>query len=119
MEKILVTMICALLLIHEMDAIRLREWKLFILLRDMKDETAYRIFTILHLPLYMLILYMVFYGNATASALWKGIIDLFLIGHGILHFGFRKHKENGFTSLFSKSIIYIMPVLAVLHFVCF
>ena len=36
----------SLLLIHEMDAIRTKEWKMFIILKDMADETAYKIFAV-------------------------------------------------------------------------
>ncbi|WP_368665131.1 DUF6713 family protein, partial [Paenibacillus borealis] len=42
----------ALLLLHEMDAIRAKEWRMFIILKDMEDNRVFKVFTILHLPLY-------------------------------------------------------------------
>ena len=42
----------SLILVHEMDAIRCKEWKMFIMLKDIKEEYGYLIFTLLHLPIY-------------------------------------------------------------------
>ena len=44
------------LLVHEMDAVRLGEWRIFPLLRSLRDETAYAAFTALHVPIYALLL---------------------------------------------------------------
>ncbi|XVL60972.1 hypothetical protein PWP87_04070 [Paenibacillus amylolyticus] len=46
----------SLFLLHEMDAIRRSEWKLFMVLKDMEDDKAYRYFTWIHLPMYTIIL---------------------------------------------------------------
>jgi len=40
---------------HEMDAIRTKEWRMLIILKDIADETAYKIFTLAHLPLYFIV----------------------------------------------------------------
>jgi hypothetical protein len=45
------------LLTHEMDAIRLREWKIFPILTALPDEQGYTVFTALHVPLYALLLW--------------------------------------------------------------
>jgi hypothetical protein len=42
-------------------------------------------------------------------------LDVFLIFHTIIHFSFRKKAVNGFTSIYSNSLIYGMGVLTVLH----
>lgn len=115
MEQLLFLFIFSLLLIHEMDAVRTKEWRMFIILKDMKDETAHRVFTIIHLPLYLCALYALSIGG-TASYVLKIIIDAFLIGHAALHYAFRNHSGNGFESGFSKTIIYGAATLAVLHF---
>ena len=44
------------LLTHEMDAIRLREWKIFPILTALPDEQGYTVFTALHVPLSALLL---------------------------------------------------------------
>ena len=42
----------SIFLLHEMDAIRRSEWRLFIVLKDMEDSKAYQVFTGIHLSLY-------------------------------------------------------------------
>ncbi len=115
MEQIIFSVIISLLLIHEMDAIRTKEWKMFVILKDMPEETAYRIFALIHLPLYFVVFYVIYCGGATANYVLKIIIDIFLLGHAVIHYGFRKHHNNGFISQFSKIIIYSMSVLALIH----
>ncbi len=46
-----------LLLVHEMDAIRCKEWRVFPITSRMEDEAGYRVFTLLHIPLYALLLW--------------------------------------------------------------
>lgn len=100
-----------------MDAVRVKEWKMFAVLKDMADETAYRIFMLAHLPIYISVLFCIVYGNTLTSNITKIVIDVFLIGHAVLHHSFRHKKENGFSSWLSKAIIYTMPLLALLHLV--
>ncbi|MGG1615277.1 DUF6713 family protein [Paenibacillus sp. NRS-1781] len=102
----------SLFLLHEMDAIRHSEWRLFIVLKDMEDSKAYKVFTFIHLPLYTIILSLLFSQYQTII-FW--FIDLFLIIHAILHLFFEKHPRNGFKNTFSRSIIYPMGILAVIH----
>jgi len=105
----------SLLLLHEMDAIRTKEWKMFFILKDMPDEKAYKIFTLFHFPLYFSIfMVLVLGGNSATNTLYL-ILDIFLIGHSIIHFCFRKNPNNRFSSLFSKAIIYSLAILAILH----
>ena len=42
----------ACLFTHELDAIQRHEWRIFPFLRKLKDETAFYIFTLLHIPLW-------------------------------------------------------------------
>ncbi|MDP9455373.1 MAG: hypothetical protein M3Q49_22425 [Actinomycetota bacterium] len=44
------------LLAHEMDAVKLREWKMLPVLSKMGEEAGYRMFALLHVPLYALLL---------------------------------------------------------------
>jgi hypothetical protein len=102
----------ALLFVHEMDAIRRREWKMFIVLRDMEDEKAYQAFTLLHIPLYVIILMVLFSADALIGFY---IVDIFLICHLFLHIGFRKNPANKLDGNISKAIIYISGSLALIH----
>lgn len=96
----------SLLLTHEMDAVRLAEWRLFLFLSKMREEQAYTVFTALHIPLYVLL----FWGLTQNSD--GGInqnlvigIDAFCVIHVFLHMLFIRHKEYQFHSVFSKLLI--------------
>ena len=114
-EAVLFLIIISLLLVHEMDAIRAKEWRLFIVLKDIAEETAYRIFTSIHLLLYFVILYFLICGGAITNYVTKLIIDIFLLVHAILHYCFRNKENNGFHYRYSKIIIYAMALLSLIH----
>jgi len=98
-----------------MDAIRTKEWKMFIVLKDMVDETAYKVFTLVHLALYFVVIFIMVQGGVLANSVLYYVIDIFLIGHTIIHYGFRNNPNNGFASKFSKVIIYSLGILAIIH----
>ena len=95
-----------------MDAVRKQEWRMIAVLKDMPDEKAYCIFTILHIPLYVLIFLLLLFDNTLVVFF---TIDIFLILHSLLHIGFSKHSENNLKNGFSKSIIFISGLLALIH----
>ena len=47
----------AFLSAHELDAIRQQEWRVFPITRALDDGGGYRLFVLLHIPLWMLILW--------------------------------------------------------------
>ncbi len=111
---ILFTINLSLLILHEMDAIRAKEWKMFIVLKDMKEKTAYLIFALAHLPLYIWVILLIpRLVMGECIALYLGV-NLFLVFHTIIHFLFRKKLDNGFTSVYSNLLIYSMGALAVI-----
>lgn len=102
----------ALLFVHEMDAIRKQEWKMFIILKDMEDEKAYRVFMLLHIPLYSAILYLLFSDYVRIGIY---ITDAFLIIHLLIHFLFRNHSGNKLNNRLSKCIINTAGIIAIAH----
>lgn len=92
------------LLVHEMDAVRCKEWKIFPVLSGMRDETGYVVFTALHLPIYALLFWGIFGGGGVSRGLIAGL-DLFFIVHVLLHLIFYNHPENRFRSPFSYTLI--------------
>lgn len=112
---VLFSIILALLFLHEMDAVKNAEWKMFVILKNMDDEKAYRVFSLLHLPLYaVLLLILISVSQQTAFY----IVDIFLIAHTILHLLFERHPQNGLKTAFSRCIIYTMGALAAVHLIC-
>jgi hypothetical protein len=95
-----------LLLAHEMDAIRQSEWRLFPILKDLRDEWGYRVFTALHVPLYVLLLAPLIGAGASGpnQALIVALNWFFLIHLG-LHIGLRRLPHYTFRSRFSWALI--------------
>ena len=107
----------SLLLLHEMDAIRVKEWKMFVVLKSMREETAYLVFSIVHLPLYFVVIFAVSHAFSSGYTLVYLLTDVFLIAHMVVHFLFRRNAANGFTSAYSNILIYAMGILASVHLV--
>jgi len=115
MELPLFVLVFALLLIHEMDAVRAKEWKMFIILKDLPDKKAYVIFTVIHIPLYFAAIFMITQAGTPTVLILQYAIDIFLVCHAVIHYCFKRHPENRFTSAFSKAMIYSAGVLAIVH----
>ncbi|MGB3634576.1 MAG: DUF6713 family protein [Rubrobacteraceae bacterium] len=92
------------LLVHEMDAIRAKEWKIFPGLSRMSDEAGYVTFTALHVPVYALLFWGLL-GDGGAPSLIFGL-DVFFVVHVLLHLIFYNHPENRFRSVFSYTLIF-------------
>ncbi len=92
------------LLTHEMDAIRCKEWKVFPVTSRMGEEAGFVAFTALHVPLYALILWGLFGGDGVNRGLLVGL-DVFFVGHVVLHLWFINRPEYRFRSAFSWTLI--------------
>jgi hypothetical protein len=97
------------LLTHELDAIRRREWRFFFAPVEVSEGAAYRIFTAVHVPLFVLLLWYL-----DSSMLRLGF-DVFLIVHGFLHAVLRNHPTVEFDDWFSSVWIFGGSSLAILH----
>lgn len=93
------------MLVHEMDAIRAKEWKIFPGLGRLKDETGYVVFAALHVPLYALLLWGLYGDDGVNRGLIAGL-DGFFIVHAFLHLILYNHPENRFRSVFSYTLIF-------------
>ena len=91
----------AFILLHEMDAMRCREWRIFPGLSLLSDKTGMITFLLLHIPLfYWLALEM----SRVAPTFITGF-NIFLIIHLLLHLLFLWHPKNEFKDWISWSII--------------
>ncbi|WP_152040894.1 DUF6713 family protein [Salinigranum salinum] len=97
--------------VHELDAVRNHEWRFFVARLSLDDETAYRAFTALHVPLFVGLLS---YGDVAGVQVG---LDAFLIVHGGLHLGLRNHPLLTFEGWFSGLWIYGGTLLGALHLV--
>ncbi len=69
-----------LMLMHEMDAIKSREWAIFPLVSRLDDRKGYYVFMIAHIPLYMLLLLGLGNGNGMNVTIRQGL-DIFFVVH--------------------------------------
>jgi hypothetical protein len=95
----------SLILTHEMDAIRLKEWKMFLLFSSMEESRGYSAFTAAHVPLYILLFWGLFGGTGGINAQLVRALDLFFIIHVGLHLLFMRHPHNQFRSPLSWALI--------------
>ncbi|MDT2381019.1 DUF6713 family protein [Enterococcus avium] len=102
-----------LLLTHEMDAIRHKEWEMFIFLKDLPENTAYLVFTLPHILLYALVLFFLLLNNITILY----VVDIFVICHLFIHFIFRRHLNNQLTGFWSLVIINLAGIIAAVHLI--
>lgn len=93
----------SLLLVHEMDAIRCKEWRVFPVTSRMGEEAGYVAFTALHVPLYALLLWGLLGGGVNRGLIFG--LDAFFVVHVVLHLSFIRHPEYRFRSVFSWALI--------------
>jgi len=94
------------LLIHEMDAIRRKEWAIFPGLSNLSDNTGYLVFTAAHIPLIFLLL-IGFAGGVIYQPAIRIMLDVFCLAHLILHALCHRMPKNEFHSRFSWLIILV------------
>lgn len=105
----------ALLFTHELDAIKRHEWRIFPFISRLPDDTAYHVFVLLHVPLFLLILWLNYHPSENVRYWFQLSMDVFFIVHLGLHRLFRRHAEYEFNSIFSKSIIFLNAVVGLAH----
>ncbi len=87
------------ILTHEMDAIKSREWTIFPLIARLDEKTGYIVFTTAHIPLYLVLLWVLFGPNGLNRGLIVGL-DIFFIIHVFLHVLLLRHPKNESSLLF-------------------
>lgn len=100
--------------IHEMDAIRCKEWRIFPGLSMLNDKLGHVLFVFAHIPLFFFI-YWQFSHTENKEAFIKGF-DIFMIVHLFLHVLFLKHNNNQFKDWISWSIIIGAAICGLLDF---
>lgn len=91
----------AFILMHEMDAIRCKEWRIFPGLAFLNDKAGFIAFIFLHIPLF----YWILIETQINNGQFRIGFDYFLIVHFILHLLFLMHKKNEFKDWISWTII--------------
>jgi hypothetical protein len=92
----------SLLLVHELDAVRCHEWRIFPGLSALSDQWGLRLFVLLHVPLMYALLGAVAAGPGVT---FIAALDLFFIVHLGLHLYFLRHPRNEFRDRLSWTLI--------------
>lgn len=106
MEMITSALCVSLMLCHELDAVQRREWRMLPLLNLIRDDAlAHRVFTALHIPLYVALLMGLAAEWADRPGDLRAGFDVFAIIHLGLHIAYTRHPENAFSGPLSWSLI--------------
>ena len=102
-ENALFFVALSLMLMHEMDAIRCQEWRIFPVLSMVDDPHAFRFFMIAHLPIYYLLIWLLITDAAGQTLVTA--LDIFFLLHLVLHLVSLRNPANEFTDWLSWSLI--------------
>ncbi|MGV6812815.1 MAG: DUF6713 family protein [Brevirhabdus sp.] len=102
----------AFFVLHELDAVRAREWRLLPVLRSMPDALGERIFLWAHLPISLGIFSILGRGEQSLAAM---LLSSFAVVHVVLHWVFRTNSENRFTSVTSWTFILGAGLFGAVH----
>jgi hypothetical protein len=91
------------LTLHEMDAVRCREWRIFPLLSLLNDKLGQIVFLFAHIPIFFFIYWKLTYTQDLLTFIQY--FDIFTMIHIGLHVLFLKHKNNEFKDWISWTII--------------
>jgi hypothetical protein len=102
-EHVLFYLGLSLLTIHEMDAMRCNEWRIFPGLSMLSEALGQMVFMLVHIPLFFFIYWQL--SQAPNREAFVDGFDIFMIIHAGLHILFLKHKNNEFKDWVSWTLI--------------
>ena len=115
MSELLFFVGVSMLLLHEMDAIDKKEWRLLFVLRKLDNGAALQWFITLHLPL-LVGLFILAGAGDTATVRWiQGSVDAFLIVHAGLHERLARGDGAVFANPFSRALIWGAGAVGAVH----
>jgi hypothetical protein len=89
-----------------MDAIANHEWRVLPILRSFSEETAFTAFSLLHIPLFAVLIALVSSSNPRVRRLSRIGVSVFLLAHAGLHMLYTGKADYEFDSLLSIFLIY-------------
>lgn len=91
------------LIVHEMDAIRCKEWRIYPGLSLLSDKAGQLLFVFAHIPLFIWVFYQL--TAITDNNAFINGLNIFMIIHIGLHLLFIRHKNNEFKDWISWTLI--------------
>lgn len=96
----------ALLASHEIDAALAAEWRLLYVLRSLPEPVAASAFTLAHVPLFALLLGLLFHPKPRVQVWARRGFMAFLVVHAGLHARLSGHPDYGFSGWDSNVLIF-------------
>lgn len=95
----------ALLLSHELDAVKHAEWQVLPLLRWLDDATGYVVFVLAHVPLFALMLWALSHQSAAVRRNTRLGLAAFMVIHAALHWAFHDDAAYHFEGWLSHGLV--------------
>ena len=105
------------LLIHEMDAVRCKEWRIFPLVALLEEKLGFQVFMLVHIPLFGILLWALI-GSETPTGWIRGL-NYFCLLHLIAHILYLRHPKNEFKDWMSWLWIIGAAFFSGLDLLCF
>jgi hypothetical protein len=105
----------SLVLAHELDAMRAREWRLLFVLRRMPEEHARKAFVLVHVPLVAGLIWLCTHPALEVRLASQIAFNLFLIVHAGLHWRLSGHALYDFHNKVSRGLIVGAALVGALH----
>ena len=113
--EFLFSLILALFLAHQLDAVRGREWRVLPVFNALSEETGRVAFIALHVPLLWLILLGSWSAETDSKEFWRFVVAGFGPLHYGLHWLLREHPHYDFDGLLSRGLIIGYGALGALY----
>lgn len=108
------TLLFAMFIGHELDAVAQREWRLLYVLRAMPDALAQDIFVLAHVPIVFLLVWLGWHSVERVRSVTRMGCAVFMVVHAGLHWRLREDPLYTFHSATSMFLIFGSLVPAVL-----
>lgn len=89
-----------------MDAIANYEWRVMPVLRSLSEDVAYATFVLMHIPIFAVLLALVFSSDGRVRRLSRIGVGVFLLAHAGLHLLYAGDANYEFGSSLSKILIF-------------
>ena len=107
----------ALLVTHQFDAVRRREWRVLPLLRAMPEERAANIFVLLHAPISAATIVLALYPDDGPRVGFQALMSAFMVAHVGMHRLLRDHPAYGFDNPLSRALIWAPGIVGALYLI--
>lgn len=95
----------ALLLSHELDAVKHAEWQVLPLLRWLDDATSYIVFVLAHVPLFAVMLWALAHRSPAVRRNTRTGLAAFMVIHAGLHWAFHEDPHYHFSGWLAHGLV--------------